>query len=1057
MRIIHLSDLHYSQERLDIFDQFYFPALIKDLQVFSNEKEIDLILITGDLIDKGGKSFPDSIDPFTLIEEKIFIQLQSKLKLDKSKIIFAPGNHDIFEKLIDEESEDGLLQKKSIDKVNAYVSRYLNAPHPGIERLKPFKEFERNFHQHNTVDKITNFESGYYRIIEGIKVGIGVINTAWRSSPNLSKENIVFGTSQLLRLNEYFTKNETSFNILLAHYPIDLVSEIERKEFKTYLQTLNFDVLLCGHTHEVESFIGNNGRLFLCSAKTAFSNPRESIDTFKPGYVVFDFTLNKDHDIEIVGQFRKYIYSRNSFDKDVDAQENGTFYGKLISERKNENFKKYLKLTDKTCNAKQDEINTTLVIHGTDSIAPRDLNSIFVLPRLTDQPTMINDLVEDSHLFTIDEIISISNNVLIIGDKESGKTTLMHKIFIEASNNYSKYQTIPVELDFSQLRKKEIKGIVKSFLNEPDYKEIDSLLTNGEISLIIDNYEENNGSTENTHAINRLIKFINDYPSVKIILSTSLSIDSLLLSESGLFGKKSENEKNKEFKPMFIGNVGVNEFKELAIRWFKKKDHEWLQNNIEKLIKVFEILRIPRTFFAVSLFLWIVEKQENYKPVNKASLVQQFLLYILEGLRIENAKAGAYNFDKKIEILTELALDMYRNGNPETNYSRKETEAVKCLQDHFDLNQLKRFSASEKLREFIDKGILKMDTEFNVRFRYEAFFQYFLSLNIDKDKDLKNEVFSEGSFLSFIDELDYYTGRKRDDIDTLKMVISRLKESFEEMDKFIDDNVDKYFPNESFILKHIKPQSFISDARKNKLTEDEVDEALGVQMEMLPVDDSIKVKQTVNYKAKFYRVLELAARVLKNSENIKNPQLINESLDLIVNRAAKYGIFMQSIVSHNIVNNKDIELPLPPEFFITLAPIINQVMLLNWLGTDFLEVPFENKINRYLKTTSDLSEYELYLTGFLYTDMKMHDYINYLHKIVNKIENKFIAELCFMKVFLYYMFRPENSILIPHFEKIMIELLKKARNLNSHEAKSFVENQLRKRRDEINQQLKLDL
>src|SRR5690606_30115805 len=162
----------------------------------------------------------------------------------------------------------------------------------------------------------------------------------------------------------------------------------------------------------------------------------------------------------------------------------------------------------------------------------------------------------------------------------------------------------------------------------------------------------------------------------------------------------------------------------------KRKDSEWIQNNLEKLIKVFEILRIPRTFFSVSLFLWIIEKQENFKPINKANLVQQFLTFILEGLKIDNAKAGAYNFEKKIELLTEIALEMHKNGDQGNNLALPQTDVIKCVQKNFDLNQLKRVSASEKVSEFIEKGILKKELHNNcVTFRYDAFFTFFLSLN----------------------------------------------------------------------------------------------------------------------------------------------------------------------------------------------------------------------------------------------------------------------------------------------------------------------------------------
>jgi predicted MPP superfamily phosphohydrolase len=1057
MRVVHLSDIHLSKENLTSLKQFYISALLKDLKKWNSIKPIDLIVITGDLIDKGGISFSPDDNCYEIFEKEFISPILNELSIDKSRFIFVPGNHDVVESKIDKFSEKGFQDLSDIKEINTFVTDNRNNYHIGIERIKSFKEFEKKFYEDIPNCYITNFESCFIVNIDGQNIGIAGFNSAWRCSPKLPYDKLLFGTQQILDANTFFQEKSTSFNIALIHHPIEFISEIDRNELKSFLYTTNFHVKLCGHTHKSEPIheIGTRNKLFTSVAKTAFSNPREKSDNYKSGYTILDFEKNSYNEIEIICHFRKYIHDRISFDKDVDTIEDGEYRDKLNLNSTDNGFNKYLMLTNKTYKAKHELMNNCLVIHGTDSIAPRDINEIFVLPKLAEKPILLNDIEEEINTIKLTDILNSDKNILIIGDKETGKSTLLNKIFIESSNSFTNYQIIPIEIDFSELKKKDIKALAKSFLNEPEHLEVDALLEEGKMLILIDNYIENE---EYIHAVNRLKRFIADYSKNKIIITTSIDLDTLLTSENTIFAKKPIEEIDREFKPVFIGSVGVKEFKELAIKWFKRKDGEWIQNNLEKLIKVFEILRIPRTFFSISLFLWIIEKQENFKPINKANLVQQFLTFILEGLKMDNAKAGSYNFDKKIELLTELALFMYKHGDNTCSYSISETKAINCIQLNFDLNQLNRLSASEKIVDFIDKGILKKDLQNNcIRFRYDAFFKFFLSLNIEKNKEFREEVYSDEKFLSFIDELDYQTGRKRDDFDTLKFVMQKLQESYIDIDKFINKNVDKYFPNESFILKHINPTNFVSETRKNKLSDDEIEEALGNQLEMLPVNDSIKAKNEIDYKKKFYHVLELASRVLKNSENIKNPSYINESLDIIVNKAAKYGIYLQSIIAHNLANNKVEELPLPPEFFITIAPIINQLMLLSWIGTDFLETPLELKIKNYLKQDkNDLSQYELYLTGFIYSDMKMREYVKYIDKVIDKVDNVFILELCFLKVFLYYMFRPVTSSLLPAFEKQMAELLVKSRGINKKKAKKYVEEVLRKRKDEAMSQLKID-
>ena len=132
-------------------------------------------------------------------------------------------------------------------------------------------------------------------------------------------------------------------------------------------------------------------------------------------------------------------------------------------------------------------------------------------------------------------------------------------------------------------------------------------------------------------------------------------------------------------------------------------------------------------------------------------------------------------------------------------------------------------------------------------------------------------------------------------------------------------------------------------------------------------------------------------------------------------------------------------------------------MLLSWLGTEFLETPLETKIKNYIKQDrKDLSQYELYLTSFIYSDMKLKNYVQYIDEVIDKVDNKFILELCFLKVFLYYMFRPMTSLLLPLFEKQLAELLVKSRGIHKKKAKKYVEKVLRKKKEEAMSQLKID-
>lgn len=1049
MRLIHLTDIHLSIDSLLDFQQFYLRALLQDLKQFDSTRKIDLILITGDLVDKGGQSFKKiKQDPYEQFNSLFVDPIINSLNLDYSRVYVNPGNHDVDESLIEEIVESGLRTNlNTIEKINEYVDKYKNISHSGLERTSEFKKYETKLAdvRENAIQEITNFESNYCIDINGIKVGIACLNSAWRCSSKLPDDSLTIGTRQILNANAFNEKNGTNFNIALLHHPAEYISLIERLEVESFFQTFKFDILLSGHIHSahVYSYHGPKGRLFVNISKSAFGNPRQRTDTFKPGYSIIDLEF-LPNEVSVKTFFRKYVHGRVKFDKDIDTAENGEFYCEIPTVYASDGYAKLVKLTNKTYLSKLDNINTSLLIYGTDSIAPRDLNQLFVLPNLTDSVTKydtINKLAskQPDKLYQLDELILYKQNLLISGEKESGKTTLLNKIFIEASNNFNKYQFISVKFNFFDLVKKEIKPLIKEFLNQPDSEEIEAFLLNGNILLIIDEYE--NADKYNA-AKTKLKNFIRDYPLNKIIISSSIQIDELVTEGDTIFGAKANSDKYKEFKPIFIGSVGAKQFRELSTKWFKRRDAEWVQINLEKLIKVFTILKTPRTFFSISLFLWIIEKQESFRPVNKSNLVNRFLILILKGLRIEESEAGKYTFEKKIELLRELALEMYLSGDSLDGYSLSIQDVVGSIKQNFTLNQLK-LNEQEKYEEFIDKGILKkVNGNEHVAFRYEAFFQYFLSLNIDKNKTFKEIVFKNENFLSFIDEIDYYTGSSRDDVETLKFSFEQLEDSFEAIDDYMTENLDHYFPKSTIFIKKDSPIN-IEKIRREKLSDSQIEESLGEQLDRLPVQDSIRVKKTVDSKQQFHKALELAARVLKNSENIQNPVLINNYLDVVINKTAKYGIFIQSIIADNIEKQKD-SFQFPLNLLIAIAPVINQDMLLRWAGTDFLEVPLESKIKVYLNTKKgDFSEYELFLTMFMYFDLKLPRYIEYLVLCVNKIENLYINELFLIKITNHYTMRSNSSSVLEKLEHLMIILLAKVRNISKRAAEHQV-NQIKK-------------
>src|SRR5690606_13866030 len=136
----------------------------------------------------------------------------------------------------------------TIERINKFVLGHKSNFHTGTERSKQFKEFEKRYYGTEPNCYLTNFETCFVKIVDGVKVGIAAFNSSWRCSSKLPKENLLFGTQQILDASDFFKEQGTSFNIALIHHPIEFISDIERSELTSFLHTRNFEILFGGHT-----------------------------------------------------------------------------------------------------------------------------------------------------------------------------------------------------------------------------------------------------------------------------------------------------------------------------------------------------------------------------------------------------------------------------------------------------------------------------------------------------------------------------------------------------------------------------------------------------------------------------------------------------------------------------------------------------------------------------------------------------------------------------------------------------------------------------------------
>ncbi|MBK8706038.1 MAG: hypothetical protein IPN33_22425 [Saprospiraceae bacterium] len=182
--------------------------------------------------------------------------------------------------------------------------------------------------------------------------------------------------------------------------------------------------------------------------------------------------------------------------------------------------------------------------------------------------------------------------------------------------------------------------------------------------------------------------------------------------------------------------------------------------------------------------------------------------------------------------------------------------------------------------------------------------------------------------------------------------------------------------------------TFQIDEKKaaSKLTEQQMDEMYDDSLTIIPVSKVIEKKEKSNQdtKKQIDKVLKLACNVLKNSEDVDDfeykklayQNVITSSISLLIQ-------FRDSLILHFLKYKKQPDhFPKNIDFhlFIRLFPLVHQVVLFNWVGSQKLKPVILDKIKKDEKAL-DISELERFLSVFIYSDIKGSDYPDYVKGI----------------------------------------------------------------------------
>lgn len=323
LRILHLSDLHLVKEHPAMDTLLMY--LNRSMDEIQEDRGIDLVIFTGDLIDKGGASFGDINTAFKKFEEVVITPILEKLKLSKDRFVFIPGNHDTENDIGKQYMKKGFLGENPHDDYEKIISIKNSPKNQDIVRVrtKAFKDFERLYYTENLREayQCGDFESNFKFNIEGRKIGITSLNSVWFCGLDDDKK-LFLGTDQITNSQAFLS--DCNIKIVASHIGYDLFTEAERKHAKEAIAHC-YDLNLSGHTHSLDDdFIvipSGDYCMNITAAGTLCDNIHKLDENYKNSFQVID-VISKDE-----FYIRKYQQKQGmEFSFDLNFGDQGIWY-----------------------------------------------------------------------------------------------------------------------------------------------------------------------------------------------------------------------------------------------------------------------------------------------------------------------------------------------------------------------------------------------------------------------------------------------------------------------------------------------------------------------------------------------------------------------------------------------------------------------------------------------------------------------------------------------------------------------------------------------------------
>lgn len=786
--IVHISDLHLKNDESGRFNQsVIIEGLKNDLRLIKDSQlRPDLIVFTGDIA-QGGNSQSVYDDATNTLND-----LADAAGLDHSRVFICPGNHDASRDVIDpaipeiKKFRERMSTTESINKL-ATDSAFIN--HVGTA-FKKFNAFQ---------DKFGNkFKTGadalstqYY--IRDLNLAIISINTASLTGCGLSEDvndlrNLIVPEITLVNALRKVPKGAQV--IVLGHHPLNWLSEPVERLIQPILHR-QVDMYLSGHLHDTLPLTINapSGQ-----AVFAQSGALYAARDWWNGYCVISTISGEPH---IRMTYKKWHDQRRQFGVASELDDDGIVYNtpesrtfwSTVAPRMD------LKSLDSwRVNVLKNYLNDEFGSEFLDICE----QGRFVRPEFEkDNYVETEGNLEKSNTpetVTLQEAMSGQDNLIVVANNESGKTTLIRHWARELSLQSidGAEWSIPVVVKYSELKTylKGIENLIKQkLLDLPSGITSSHLLEDGRLTILIDDMQLKSSKVKD--AFDALVS---KYPTCRYVIFTG----TIYLQGAGI-------------APVIVPGIPFSHLRLKQLRHSQllslieshgTTDPAQADRLLQRMVQEASSLNVPITPVTGTFLIQIYTEDASQPLINRANLIERYVEISLEKFAPQELIPSTFDFHNKSDLLSFIAEHMCRYGSTEL----AEEQFVNLITEYMAEYGL-RFSSIDIIDYFVKARVLTRHNQF-ISFRLNAFLEYFSACRMVDNSAFKDWVFENERYLNFSNEIAFYAAISRRDQEHLKIIFERFKDESSKAWK----NMPEDMRNGSFIEKFILPSNKADEA-----------------------------------------------------------------------------------------------------------------------------------------------------------------------------------------------------------------------------------------------------